>query len=154
MTKAVWQNMVAKYGKEAHFFILFAERMCDLRVPGYGTKARNTIPLLTKEARTRFVNDPIDIGRERERGVATKGAPGRLPCVDPAPTGPSGKRLSMNGQRCPRRVAGSYQWPQGRPGNTNATTRGPVGAYIPCGLTAARREIGAAYQGPGGQVST
>ena len=69
----------------------------NLFIYTYGT----LLPLLTKEARTRFVNDPIDIGRERERGVATKGAPGRLPCVDPAPTGPSGKRLSMNGQRCP-----------------------------------------------------
>ena len=78
--------MVAKYGKEAHFFILFAERVTDFSVPGYGTKARNTIPLLTKESRTRFVNNPIDIANERERGVATKGAPGRLPCVDPAPT--------------------------------------------------------------------
>ena len=60
--------------------------------------------------------------------------------VDPAPTGPSGKRLSMNGQRYPRRAAG----------NTNATTRGPVGAYIHCGLTAARKDIGAAHQGAWG----
>ena len=55
----------------------------------------------SRSARTRFANDPIDIGGERERGIAIKGSPGRLPCVDPAPTGPSGKRLSMNGQRCP-----------------------------------------------------
>ena len=96
------------------------------------------------EAITRFANDPIGIGRERERGIATKGSPGKLPCVDPAPTGPSGKRLSMNGQRYPRRAAG----------NTNATTRGSGGAYIPCGLTAARRDIGAAHQEPGGQVAS
>ena len=27
MTKAVWQNMVAKFGKKVHFFLLFAERV-------------------------------------------------------------------------------------------------------------------------------
>ena len=73
------------------------------------------------------------------RGIATEGCPGRLPCVVPAPTGPSGKRISMNGQRCSWRAAG----------NTNASTKGSNGAYIPCGLTAARRDIGAAHQGPG-----
>ena len=49
------------------------------------------------------------------------------------------------------RAAGPYQWHQGRHGNTNATTRGSVGAYIPCGLTAARGDIGPAHQGHGGQ---
>ena len=32
-----------------------------------------------KEAITRFANDPIDIERERERGIATKGSPEKLP---------------------------------------------------------------------------
>ena len=34
-----------------------------------------------KEAITRFANDPIDIERERERerGIATKGSPKKLP---------------------------------------------------------------------------
>ena len=72
------------------------------------------------EAITRFANDPIGIGRERERGIATKGSPGKLPCVDPAPTGPSGKRIPMNAQHYPRRATG----------NTYATTRGPFGAEI------------------------
>ena len=65
--------------------------------------------------------------------------PKETPCVDPTPTGPTGKRLSMNVQRCPWSAAG----------NTYATTRGPIGAYIPCGPTAARRDISAAHQGPG-----
>ena len=37
----------------------------------------------------------------------------------------------------------------GAAGNTNASTKESHGAYIPCGLTAARRDIGAAHQGPG-----
>ena len=90
-----------------------------------------------KEAITRFANDPSGIGRERQRGIATKGSQGNLQCVDHAPTGPTGKRLSMNGQRCPWSAAG----------NTYATTRGPVGAYINFGPTAARRDIGAALLG-------
>ena len=60
MTKADWQSMVAKYDKEAHSSILFAERVCDFRFPGYHTQARNTIPLLIKDARTRFIKNPID----------------------------------------------------------------------------------------------
>ena len=61
-----------------------------------------------KEVITRFANDPIGIGRERQRGIATKGSPGKLPCVNLAPTGPTGKRLSMNGQRCPWNAAGGH----------------------------------------------
>ena len=37
----------------------------------------------------------------------------------------------------------------GAAGNTNASTKESHGAYIPCGLTAARRDIGAAHHGPG-----
>ena len=72
MTKADWQSMVAKYDKEAHSSILFAERVCDFRLPGYDTQARNTIPLLIKVARTRFINNPID---KRERGGLLPRAP-------------------------------------------------------------------------------
>ena len=62
------------------------------------------------------IEDPIDIGKESERergGLLPKATQGEYPAWTRPQRGPSGKRLSMNGQRCPRRAAGSYQWPQG-----------------------------------------
>ena len=73
---------------------------------------------LTVDARTWFVFKSND--KVIESAIATRGFQRTLPYVDPAPTGPWGKRLPMNTQHYTRRAAG----------NTYATTRGPFGAEI------------------------
>ena len=89
------------------------------------------------EAITRFANDPIDIGREREE---REGLPRETTLRGPGLNEAIGE-------------AALHEWAalfmEGREEH-KCKHKNPVGAYILCGLTTARKDIGAAHKGPWG----
>ena len=93
------------------------------------------------EAITRFANDPIDIGREREReGHWYQRLPRETTLRGPGPNGAIGE-------------AALHEWAalfmEGREEH-KCKHKNPLGASILCGLTTARKDIDAAHRGPWG----